>query len=168
MNFVLLCFQVNWENIMCTAQPVKVEVNDNNHNWTKSVRERFNILLVDMKVANCIHKVVRERFNILLVDMKVANCIHKVPFIYHLNGLEVRVLPWERQIWVRFLFAVDLFPGWVIPVTYKLVLQWLPCQAPGVTGTCWPGVSMQWLDANLIRSFYFSVIAPTILWDILA
>ena len=25
-----------------------------------------------------------------------------------------------------------IFPGRVIPVTYKLALQWLPCQAPGV------------------------------------
>ena len=24
------------------------------------------------------------------------------------------------------------FPGQVIPVTYQLALQWLPCQAPGV------------------------------------
>ena len=29
-------------------------------------------------------------------------------------------------------FAVTVFPGWVIPVTSKLVPQWLPCQAPGV------------------------------------
>ena len=32
-------------------------------------------------------------------------------------------------------FAVDLFPGLVIPVTSKLVLQWLPCQAPGFVGS---------------------------------
>ena len=28
-----------------------------------------------------------------------------------------------------------LFLGRVIPVTQKLVLQWLPCQAPGVIGS---------------------------------
>ena len=31
--------------------------------------------------------------------------------------------------------AVGNFPGRVIPVTYKLALQWLPCQAPGVIGS---------------------------------
>ena len=29
----------------------------------------------------------------------------------------------------------DFFPGRVISVTSKLVLQWLPCQAPGDTGS---------------------------------
>ena len=29
----------------------------------------------------------------------------------------------------------DFFRGRVIPVTYKLALQWLPCQAPGVIGS---------------------------------
>ena len=28
---------------------------------------------------------------------------------------------------------MGIFPGRVIPVTSKLTLQWLPCQAPGVT-----------------------------------
>ena len=32
-------------------------------------------------------------------------------------------------------FAVDPFPGRVTPVTEKLALQWLPCQAPGVIGS---------------------------------
>ena len=32
-------------------------------------------------------------------------------------------------------FAVDLLPGRVIPLTSKLVLQWLPCQALGVIGS---------------------------------
>ena len=27
------------------------------------------------------------------------------------------------------------FPGRVIPVTLKLALQWLPCQAPGIIGS---------------------------------
>ena len=30
---------------------------------------------------------------------------------------------------------VGIFPGRVIPVTYKLALQWLPCLAPGVLGS---------------------------------
>ena len=29
----------------------------------------------------------------------------------------------------------DFFRGQVVPVTYKLALQWLPCQAPGVIGS---------------------------------
>ena len=29
----------------------------------------------------------------------------------------------------------DFFGGRVIPVTKKLALQWLPCQAPGVIGS---------------------------------
>ena len=28
-----------------------------------------------------------------------------------------------------------IFPGRVIPVTSKLALQWLPCQAPGIIGS---------------------------------
>ena len=31
--------------------------------------------------------------------------------------------------------VADLFPGRIIPVTSQLVLQWLPCQAPGVIGS---------------------------------
>ena len=34
---------------------------------------------------------------------------------------------------IRFpIFAVGIFPVRVIPVTSKLALQWLPCQALGV------------------------------------
>ena len=29
----------------------------------------------------------------------------------------------------------QFFKGHVIPVTYKLALQWLPCQAPGIVGS---------------------------------
>ena len=40
----------------------------------------------------------------------------------------------------------DFFQGRVIPVTSKLALQWLPCQAPGVIGSALgqvgPGVSI--------------------------
>ena len=44
-------------------------------------------------------------------------------------------------------FSVVLFPGRVIPVTSKLALQWLPCQAPGAnrvsSGTGWPSVRIR-------------------------
>ena len=36
---------------------------------------------------------------------------------------------------VRIPLAKGFFPGRVIPVTSKLALQWLPCQAPGVIGS---------------------------------
>ena len=36
---------------------------------------------------------------------------------------------------VRIPLAPRFFRGRVIPVTYKLALQWLPCQAPGVIGS---------------------------------
>ena len=32
-------------------------------------------------------------------------------------------------------FSVDLFPGRVIPVTLKSVLQWLPCKMPCIIGS---------------------------------
>ena len=33
------------------------------------------------------------------------------------------------------VFSVGIFPGRVIPLTKKLVLKWLPCQALGVIGS---------------------------------
>ena len=45
-----------------------------------------------------------------------------------LVGLVVRRPPRERK-------APGFFRGRVIPVTSKLALQWLPCQAPGVIGS---------------------------------
>ena len=36
---------------------------------------------------------------------------------------------------VRIPLVPGFFRGRVIPVTWKLALQWLPCQTPGVTGS---------------------------------
>ena len=36
---------------------------------------------------------------------------------------------------VRIPLAAGFFRGRVTPVTSKLALQWLPCQAPGVLGS---------------------------------
>ena len=36
-------------------------------------------------------------------------------------------------------FAVDLFPGRVMPMTWQIEFQWLPYQAPGVIGSA-PGL----------------------------
>ena len=46
----------------------------------------------------------------------------------------------------------------ITPVTYKLVLQWLPSQAPGMIGSALGGVSILWLSEieNLICNFYHS------------
>ena len=41
----------------------------------------------------------------------------------------------ERQSLGSIPACVGIFLGWVIPVTSKLALQWLPCQAPGVIGS---------------------------------
>ena len=39
----------------------------------------------------------------------------------------------ERKI--RGSNCDEIFPGRVIPVTSKLALQWLSCQAPGIIGS---------------------------------
>ena len=41
-----------------------------------------------------------------------------------------------------FAFTVGIFPARVIPVNLKLVLQWLPCHATGVTGSALGLVSL--------------------------
>ena len=55
--------------------------------------------------------------------------------IDRLVGLVVRRLPRERKIPGSNPACVGFFRGRVIPVTEKLALQWLPCQAPGVIGS---------------------------------
>ena len=67
-------------------------------------------------------------------------------------------------------FVADLFPGWVIPVIY-MVLQWLLCQPPGVTGSALGLVarcqcSTLWLGKreSLIYNFCLSVTAQRIVW----
>ena len=41
----------------------------------------------------------------------------------------------SRRSQVRIPFVPRFFQGRVIPVTLKLALQWLPCQAYGVIGS---------------------------------
>ena len=57
--------------------------------------------------------------------------------------------PRQRQTWVRFPRLVWIFlPGRAIPVTKKMVLQWLLHQMPGVIGsrgTGWPGANILWV-----------------------
>ena len=64
-------------------------------------------------------------------------------------------------------FSVGIFPGRVIPVTSTLALQWLPCKAPGVTGSALGlvvpvSVYGDWVDIeSLTCNFYLSVAART-------
>ena len=51
--------------------------------------------------------------------------------VFHVSGLAVRCQLPERQTWGSNL----AFPGLDKPVTWKLALQWLPCQVPGVIGS---------------------------------
>ena len=43
--------------------------------------------------------------------------------------------PRERKIRVQIPLTTVFSRGWVIPVTSKLALEWLRCQAPGVIGS---------------------------------
>ena len=56
-------------------------------------------------------------------------CVHR------LVGLVVRRPPRERKVPGSNPACAGFFRGRVIPVTSKLALQWLPCQAPGVIGS---------------------------------
>ena len=67
------------------------------------------------------------------------------------------------------VFSMGTFSGQVIPLTSEWALQWLPCQASGVTGSALAlvgAVSVHWLDeiASLIFSFDLSVAAFKIVW----
>ena len=54
---------------------------------------------------------------------------------HRLVGLVVRRPPQERKIPGSNPACAGICRGRVIPVTQKLALQWLPCQAPGVIGS---------------------------------
>ena len=55
-------------------------------------------------------------------------------FLYRLVGLVVKAST-SRAEDPGFESRFEFFRGRVIPVTSKLVPQWLPCQAPGVIGS---------------------------------
>ena len=86
-----------------------------------------------------------------------------------LVGLVVRRPPRERKIPGANPVCAGIFLGRVIPVTQKLALQWLPCQAPDVIGSTLGlvgPVSVYWLGEveSLICNFYLSVAARKIAW----
>ena len=73
----------------------------------------------------------------------------------------------DWRTWVRFpTFAVDLFPGRILPVSSKVVLQWIPCQAQGVSTQCMPGWDRRLWSATSL-SFWQHVQLPEQirLWD---
>ena len=83
--------------------------------------------------------------------------------------LWLRRPPSERQIRGSNPACAGIFQGRVMPVTSKLALQWLPCQAPGVIGSE-PGlvgpvsVYCDWVRWKvLICNFCLSVAARTII-----
>ena len=49
--------------------------------------------------------------------------------MYRIVGLVVKASDWRVEDLGSI--PVGLCPGRVIPVASKLILQWLPCQAPG-------------------------------------
>ena len=52
-----------------------------------------------------------------------------------LVGPVVKVSASRAESCVRIPLAPGFFPGRAIPMTQKLALLWLPCQAPGVIGS---------------------------------
>ena len=61
--------------------------------------------------------------------------------------------------------AVGIFLGRVIPVTYKLALQSLPCQAPGVKGSALGPVSIKLFMGEVVSfscNLYLSVAVRTL------
>ena len=80
----------------------------------------------------------------------------------HLAGPVVKAS--ASRAWVRIPLAPRFFRGRVTPVTSKLALQWLPCQAPGVLGSVLGLVGPVSLGEveSLICNFYLSVAARKI------
>ena len=56
-----------------------------------------------------------------------------------------------------------IFPCQVIPVTQKLAIQWLPCQAPGVIGSALELVSPVSVYCDWVRWKVFA--ASTSVWQ---
>ena len=68
-----------------------------------------------------------------ITDIKVHTTIPSLSD--RLVGLVVRCPPRERKTPSSNPACKGIFRGRVIPVTQKLALQWLPCQAPDVIGS---------------------------------
>ena len=78
----------------------------------------------------------REGGSVCGVSVCLPVCVFCVLVKDRLVGLAVRRPARERKIpGSNPACAGIFFRGRVIPVTQKLALQWLPCQAPGVIGS---------------------------------
>ena len=70
----------------------------------------------------------------------------------------------SRRSGVRIPLAPGFFRGRVIPVTYKLALQWLPCQAPGITVSVLGLVGLVSVYCDWVRWKVWSV-TPISVWQ---
>ena len=81
-------------------------------------------------VCVCVRE--RERFlsNVIYLCQIHQHCVFVVSSVnMSTNAFE------SGRSRVRILLAPGFFRGRVIPVTQKLALQWLPCQAPSIIGS---------------------------------
>ena len=97
-----------------------------------------------MKSINFVPSICIHRSIILVFIAKKSMLFDFFPTIFHFHfrenpyrlvGLVVRCPPQKRKIQGLNPAWAGFFRGRVIPVTLKLALQWLPCQAPGVIGS---------------------------------
>ena len=77
------------------------------------------------------------------------DCLHDLEVRSGRPGIDSRSDPWNRLVGLVVKASATsaeeqyrcsnptkgFFPGRVVPLTSKLALQWLPCQALGVTGS---------------------------------
>ena len=97
-------------------------------------------------------------------ELGTATPVREVP--HWPSGLGVCLRSRRSQVWIPL--APGFFQGQVIPVTSKLALQWLPCQATGIIGSTLglvsPSVSILWLGEveSWICNFCLSVATPEI------
>ena len=89
-------------------------------------------------------------FFVLIIDYcKVFN--QKVNQ-HWLIGLVVKVsASWVAGPGLIPAFHMDILLGWVIPVTLKLVLQWLPCQASGEIASAHGAVGLVSVYCDWVR-----------------
>ena len=67
--------------------------------------------------------------------LSVCLPVHSLWLDHHV-GLLVKTSAWrEADLGSIPAYTLGIFPGWVIPVTHKLALQWLLCQTLGIIGS---------------------------------
>ena len=122
--------------------------------WKSTVKSSDNAPLLSPVSDYVQSSHTKQNQNWLCVSLCVWN---------YLIGLMVRASPSRAADFCSIpTFGVDLFLGWHISVTFKLVIQWLPCQAPGVcfrvsAGSGRPCVSILWLGEQIWSATSISV-----------